>query len=59
MIYIANRMQERPNRVQTAVEALYALMRDNITRGNMERRDGAASGSRSSGRCSSSSGSPT
>jgi F-type H+-transporting ATPase subunit a len=35
MLYIANRMQARPNRVQTAVEALYALMRDNITRGNM------------------------
>jgi F-type H+-transporting ATPase subunit a len=38
MIYIANRMQARPNRVQTAVEVLYALMRDNITRGNMEDR---------------------
>jgi F-type H+-transporting ATPase subunit a len=35
MMYIANRMQARPNRVQTAVEVLYALMRDNITRGNM------------------------
>jgi F-type H+-transporting ATPase subunit a len=35
MLWIANRMQARPNRVQTAVEALYALMRDNITRGNM------------------------
>jgi F-type H+-transporting ATPase subunit a len=38
MIYIANRMEARPNRVQTAVEALYALMRDNITRGNMDDR---------------------
>jgi F-type H+-transporting ATPase subunit a len=38
MIYIANRMQARPNRVQTAVEALFALMRDNITRGNMDDR---------------------
>jgi F-type H+-transporting ATPase subunit a len=28
-------MQARPNRVQTAVEALYALMRENITRGNL------------------------
>jgi F-type H+-transporting ATPase subunit a len=36
MLYIANRMQARPNRVQTAVETLYALMRDNITRGNMD-----------------------
>ena len=36
MVYIANRMQARPNRTQTAVETLYALMRDNITRGNMD-----------------------
>ena len=36
MIYVARRMQARPNRVQTAVEALYSLMRDNITRGNMD-----------------------
>ena len=35
MLYIANRMQAKPNRVQTAVETLYTLMRDNITRGNM------------------------
>ena len=35
MLYIANRMQARPNRVQTAVEAAYSLMRDNIARGNM------------------------
>jgi F-type H+-transporting ATPase subunit a len=38
MMYIANRMQARPNRVQTSVEALYSLMRDNITRGNMPGR---------------------
>lgn len=31
MIYIARRMTQRPNRVQTAVEAIYSLMRDNIT----------------------------
>jgi F-type H+-transporting ATPase subunit a len=36
MIYVANRMQARPNRVQTAVEVLFSLMRDNITRGNMD-----------------------
>ena len=36
MLYVANRMQARPNRVQTAVEWLYSLMRDNITRGNMD-----------------------
>jgi F-type H+-transporting ATPase subunit a len=37
MIFIANRMQARPNRVQTAVEALFQLMRDNIAGGNMDR----------------------
>jgi len=36
MVYIAKRMQQRPNRVQTAVEVLFSLMRDNITRGNMD-----------------------
>lgn len=36
MVWIARRMQTRPNRVQTAVEVLYSLMRDNITRGNMD-----------------------
>jgi F-type H+-transporting ATPase subunit a len=36
MVYIARRMQARPNRVQTAVETLYTAMRDNITRGNMD-----------------------
>jgi F-type H+-transporting ATPase subunit a len=35
MIWIARRMQQRPNRVQTAVEVIFSLMRDNITRGNM------------------------
>jgi F-type H+-transporting ATPase subunit a len=35
MVWIARRMQARPNRVQTAVEAAFTLMRDNITRGNM------------------------
>jgi F-type H+-transporting ATPase subunit a len=38
MVYIANRMQARPNRIQTAVEVLFSLMRDNITRGNMDSR---------------------
>src|SRR4028119_1242380 len=36
MIYVARKMEARPNRVQTAVETLYAAMRDNITRGNMD-----------------------
>jgi F-type H+-transporting ATPase subunit a len=35
MVYIARRMQTRPNRVQTAVEVMYGLMRDNIAHGNM------------------------
>ena len=35
MIYVARRMEARPNRVQTAVETIYGFMRDNITRGNM------------------------
>jgi len=38
MLYIANRMQARPNRVQTAVEVLFSLMRDNITGGNLDDR---------------------
>ncbi len=36
MVWISRRMHARPNRVQTAVEVLYSLMRDNITRGNMD-----------------------
>jgi F-type H+-transporting ATPase subunit a len=35
MVYIARRMQQRPNNVQTAVEAAYDLAYNNITRGNM------------------------
>jgi F-type H+-transporting ATPase subunit a len=35
--WIAKRMQERPNRVQTAVETAFTLMRDNIAGGNMDR----------------------
>jgi F-type H+-transporting ATPase subunit a len=35
MAWIAGRMQARPNKVQTAIEVLFSLMRDNITRGNM------------------------
>jgi F-type H+-transporting ATPase subunit a len=35
VIWVADRMHARPNKVQTAVEVLYSLMRDNITRGNM------------------------
>jgi F-type H+-transporting ATPase subunit a len=35
MVWIAGRMHTRPNKIQTAVEVLFSLMRDNITRGNM------------------------
>jgi F-type H+-transporting ATPase subunit a len=38
MLYIAYRMQARPNRVQTAVEAAYDLTSNTITRGNMDAR---------------------
>lgn len=36
MVYIAKRMSERPNRVQTAVETLYQVMRKDITGTNMD-----------------------
>jgi F-type H+-transporting ATPase subunit a len=36
MVWISRRMHTRPNRIQTAVETLFALMRNNITRGNMD-----------------------
>ena len=36
MVYIAKRMQDRPNRVQTAVETVYDLAYSNIVRGNMD-----------------------
>ena len=36
MIWVARRMQARPNKVQTAVETLYVLMRDNITGSAMD-----------------------
>jgi F-type H+-transporting ATPase subunit a len=35
MIWIARKMQQRPNRMQTAIEAMYDLTNNNITRGNM------------------------
>jgi F-type H+-transporting ATPase subunit a len=38
MIYIARRMQARPNKVQAAVELLYTLMRDNITGSAMDEK---------------------
>jgi len=38
LVYVARRMQARPNRTQTLVETAFVLMRDNITRGNMDDR---------------------
>jgi F-type H+-transporting ATPase subunit a len=35
MTYIAKRMEQKPNNVQTAVEIAYNLTNNNITRGNM------------------------
>src|SRR3954449_7415719 len=36
MVWIARRMQQKPNNVQTAIEAAYDLTNNNITRGNMD-----------------------
>jgi F-type H+-transporting ATPase subunit a len=36
MVYIAKRMADKPNNVQTALEAVYDLSNNNITRGNMD-----------------------
>jgi F-type H+-transporting ATPase subunit a len=38
MVWISRRMTEKPNRVQTAVEVLYDLTRNNITGGNLDSR---------------------
>ena len=35
MLWIANRMQEKPNKVQLVMELAYDLTRNNITRGNL------------------------
>jgi F-type H+-transporting ATPase subunit a len=38
MLFVARRMQQRPNRTQTFIEVVYTAMRDNITRANMDDR---------------------
>jgi F-type H+-transporting ATPase subunit a len=38
MVWIARRMQQKPNRVQTAIEMAYDLTRNNITGGNLDPR---------------------
>ena len=35
MIWVARRMQQKPNKVQTAIEVSYDLVANNITRGNL------------------------
>jgi len=37
MVWISRRMEERPNRVQAAMEAAYDLTKNNITGGNLDR----------------------
>lgn len=39
MTWIARRMQQKPNRVQTAVEVAYDLAKNNITGGNLAARE--------------------
>jgi F-type H+-transporting ATPase subunit a len=41
MLYIANRMQQRPNRTQTIMEGAYDLTYTNITKGNMDEASAA------------------
>ena len=36
MVWISRRMQQKPNRVQTAIEVSYDLTKNNITGGNMD-----------------------
>jgi F-type H+-transporting ATPase subunit a len=38
MIYVARRMQQRPNRVQTLVELIFQALQDNIVGTNMDRK---------------------
>lgn len=38
MVYIAGRMQARPNRVQTVVELIFTSMRDNVAGANMDHK---------------------
>ena len=38
MVYIANRMQAKPNKVQMAVEVMYDVIRQQITRDNLDEK---------------------
>ena len=38
MLYVARKMEQRPNRIQTAIEAAYVFMRDQLVRENIENR---------------------
>jgi F-type H+-transporting ATPase subunit a len=42
MIYVAKRMEDKPNLIQTAVEAAYDLTKNQITQNNIDRSDIAA-----------------
>ncbi len=42
MVWISKKMQQRPNRTQTAVEIAYDVAKNNITRGNIGSNDVAA-----------------
>ena len=59
MVWISRRMQQKPNRVQTAIEVAYDMTKNTITGGNLDAEDGARAGSRSSPPSSSGSGSRT
>jgi F-type H+-transporting ATPase subunit a len=41
MTFIARRMTQKPNRIQTAVEVFYSLTKDNITGGNLDPKTAA------------------
>jgi len=41
MTFIARRMTQKPNRIQTAVEVFYSLTKDNITGGNLDQKTAA------------------
>jgi F-type H+-transporting ATPase subunit a len=41
MTFIARRMTQKPNRVQTAIEVFYSLTKDNITGGNLDPKTAA------------------
>ena len=59
MLWISKRMQQKPNRVQTAIEVAYDMTKNTIAGGNLDTEDGPPAGSPSWPRSSSGSGSRT